>query len=102
VIGFAGGRVQQIPANILLVKDVTVFGFNFGRYMSAGRNDERERHEPEVRGAMEQIFKWYAQGKLRPITSHCFPLRDYRAAMETVLNRKSMGKVVLEMPIARG
>jgi NADPH2:quinone reductase len=99
VIGFAGGRVQQIPANILLVKDVTILGFNFGNYVGWGRIDERRRHEPETRAAMEQIFSWYREGKVRPISSHCFPLREYRAAMETVLSRRSMGKVVLEMPI---
>ena len=41
VIGFAGGRVQQIPANIILVKDVAVLGFNFGSY--TGWNS---RHQP--------------------------------------------------------
>jgi NADPH2:quinone reductase len=102
VIGFAGGRVQQIPANILLVKDVTVLGFNFGNYVGWGRVDERKRHEPAMRAAMEQIFSWYRQGKVQPVSSHRFPLREYRAAMETVLSRRSMGKVVLEMPVARG
>ena len=29
-IGFAGGRIPQIPANILLVKNVTVCGLNMG------------------------------------------------------------------------
>ena len=101
VIGFAGGRIQQIPANILLVKNVTILGFNYGLYAGSGRTDERERYEPEVRTAMDQIFAWYQQGKIRPVTSHQFPLRDYRAAMETVLSRRSMGKVVLEMPAVR-
>ena len=100
VIGFAGGRVQRIPANILLVKDVSVLGFNYGNYIGWGRTDERKRHEPAVRAAMEQIFAWCAEGKVRPVSSHRFPLREYREAMETVLTRRSMGKVVLEMPIA--
>ena len=100
VIGFAGGRVQQIPANILLVKDVAVLGFNFGNYVGWGRVDERKRHEPAMRAAMERIFAWHGEGKIRPLTSHRFPLRDFRAAMETVLNRRSMGKVLLEMPVA--
>jgi NADPH2:quinone reductase len=100
VIGFAAGHIQQIPANILLVKDVSVLGFNFGNYVGWGRVDERKRHEPAMRAAMEQIFTWYRQGKIRPVTSHRFPLRDYRAAMEIVLSRRSMGKVVLEMPVA--
>ncbi len=101
VIGFAGGRVQQIPANILLVKDVTVLGFNFGNYVGWGRIDERKRHEAEMRGAMDHIFTLYREGKIRPISSHRFPLREYRAAMETVLSRRSIGKVVLEMPVVR-
>jgi NADPH2:quinone reductase len=102
VIGFAGGRIQQIPANILLVKDVTIFGFNFGNFIGWGRVDERKRHEPAMRAAMDQIFAWYQQGKVRPVSSHRFPLRAYREAMETVISRRSMGKVMLEMPVARG
>jgi NADPH:quinone reductase len=51
---------------------------------------------------MEQIFAWYRQGKINPVVSHRFPLSEYRDAMETVLNRRSMGKVVLEMPVAHG
>ena len=101
VIGFAGGRIQQIPANILLVKDVAVLGFNFGNYVGWGRVDERKRHEPAMRAAMEQIFIWYHEGKVRPISSHRFPLREFRTAMETVLRRRSMGKVVLEMPVVQ-
>jgi NADPH:quinone reductase len=99
LIGFAGGRVQQIPANILLVKDVAVLGFNYGRYVGWTRVDERRQHENQVRAAMHQMFQWYQQGLLHPVTSHRFPLRDFRQAMETVLARRSTGKVVLEMPI---
>jgi NADPH2:quinone reductase len=102
LIGFAGGRVQQIPANILLVKDVAVFGFNYGKYIGWTRVDERRLHEQAVRAAMRQMFRWYEEGRLHPMTSHRFPLRDFRQAMETVLARRSMGKVVLEMPAVGG
>jgi NADPH:quinone reductase len=98
IIGFAGGRVQQIPANHLLVKDVAALGFNFGNYVGWGRVDERKWHEAKMRAAMCQIFRWYTEGRLKPVTSHRFPLRDYREAMATVLARRSMGKVVLVMP----
>ena len=100
VVGFAGGRVQQIPANILLVKDVTILGFNYGNHTGWGRVDERKRHEPAVRDAFRRMFAWYEEGKLQPTTSHRFPLRDYKLAMETVLTRQSMGKTVLRMPVA--
>lgn len=102
IIGFAGGRVQQIPANHLLVKDVAALGFNYGNWVGWGRVDERKRHEPEVRQAMAQLFAWHGEGKIRPVSSHVFPLRDYAAAMDSVLARKSMGKTVLRMPVADG
>ncbi len=101
VIGFAGGRIQQIPANILLVKDVAVLGFNFGRYTGWTKDtSRRSTHGPEMHAIMERIFGLYRERKIRPVTSHRFPLRHFRDAMETVLTRRSMGKVVLEMPAA--
>jgi NADPH:quinone reductase len=98
VIGFANGRIQQIPANILLVKNVSVLGFNYGKYIGWGLTDERHRHEPKVRTNIETMFRWFQEGKLHPTTSHRFPLREYAAALDTVLARQAIGKVVLEMP----
>ena len=40
-------------------------------------------------------------GTSRPVTSHRFPFRDFATAKDTVQARSSMGKVVLEMPLAR-
>jgi len=100
VIGFANGRIQQIPANILLVKNVAVLGFNYGKYIGWGLTDERHQHEPLVRASMETMFRWFEEGKLRPVTSHRFQLSDYAAALDAVLARQAMGKVVLEMPQA--
>lgn len=100
VIGFAGGRAQQVPGNIILVKDVSVLGFNYGNYIGWGRVDERKRHEPEVRAMFDRLFGWVMEGKLKPTSSHRFPLDQTRRAMETVLARQSMGKVVLAMPVA--
>jgi len=101
VIGFAGGRIQQIPANIILVKDVSVFGFNYGSYTGWTKDtSRRSTHGAAAHGVMEEIFALFRAGKIKPVTSHCFPLRDYRRAMETVIARQSMGKVLLQMPIA--
>ena len=35
-MGFASGTIPQIPANILLVKNVTVIGFYYGYYNGWG------------------------------------------------------------------
>ncbi|HVZ07532.1 NADPH:quinone oxidoreductase family protein [Rhodopila sp.] len=100
IIGFAAGHIQQIPANILLVKNVSAMGFNYGRYIGWGLVDERHRHEPAVRAALATMFRWIEEGKLRPTTSHQFPLTDYVAAMDAVKSRQGIGKVVLRMPAA--
>jgi NADPH2:quinone reductase len=100
VIGFAAGRIQQIPANILLVKNVSVLGFNYGRYIGWGLVDERHQHEAAVRAAFDTMFRWYEEGRLKPTTSHQFPLSDYAAALDAVLARQAIGKVVLRMPAA--
>ena len=102
VIGFANGRIQQIPANILLVKNISVLGFNYGKYTGWGLVDERHQHESRVRAAMDTMFGWFEAGKLHPTTSHRFPLAEYAAAMDAVLARQGIGKIVLEMPRAAG
>lgn len=100
VIGFANGRIQQVPANILLVKTVGVLGLNYGKYVGWGLTDERLLHEPRVRAQFDRLLAWHGERKLRPVSSHRFALQDYRDAMATVLARQSMGKVVLQMPRA--
>ena len=87
VIGFAAGTVQQIPANILLVKNVSAIGFYWGSYRA---------HAPElVAAGYVQLFEWYAAGKLRPHVSHRLDLAEAGAALGLLKSRKSIGKVVL-------
>ena len=101
VIGFANGRIQQIPANILLVKNISVLGFNYGKYTGGGVGDQRHQYAPRGRAAFDTMCRWFEEGKLHPTTSHRFPLSEYATAMDTVLARQAIGKVVLEMPRAQ-
>jgi NADPH2:quinone reductase len=87
VIGFAAGQVQQIPANILLVKNVSAVGFYWGSY--------RTRAPELVASGYAQLFRWYAAGKLKPHVSHRLDLAEAGAALGLLKSRKSTGKVVL-------
>ena len=87
VIGFASGAIPRIPANILLVKNITVVGFTFGAF---GR-----RRADLLAAAFGELFAWYEAGQLHPRVSHTFPLAEAPRALETVLQRRSTGKVVL-------
>jgi NADPH2:quinone reductase len=97
VIGFAGGAIPQIPANLLLVKNIAVLGFNIGMWYGWSVNDERAKHEPEMRAAFEQIFAWYGEGRLNPLVSQVYPLERFADAQDAVLGRRSVGKVVLKI-----
>ena len=97
VIGFAGGSIPQIPANILLVKNISVLGFNIGMWYGWSVNDERAKHEPEMRAAFEEIFAWHKEGRLRPLVSQVYPLAQFAQAQDAVLERRSVGKVVLNI-----
>jgi NADPH2:quinone reductase len=87
VIGFAGGAVPQIPANILLVKNVAALGYNFGSYL---------RNRPElVRESMRKLFAWWQEGALRPLVSKTFDLAEAATALAELRDRRATGKIVL-------
>jgi NADPH2:quinone reductase len=100
MMGFASGAVPSIPANLLLVKDVTVMGFHFGRYTGGGAIDESAVHAPRLRAMMDDLFRWTAAGHLRPVVNACFPLDRYVEAMDTLIERTVPGKVALRIGTA--
>lgn len=86
-LGFASGTVPQIPANILLVKNLTVIGFYWGSYA---------RLKPSVlTDSFKQLFTWFGEGRLKPHVSHELPLAEANTALELLRTRKSTGKVVV-------
>ena len=86
-IGFASGEVPQIPANHMLVKNLTVLGLYWGGYL---------KFAPEVlTQSMTELFQWYAEGKLRPHVSHVLPLDRAAEGLDLLKSRKSTGKVVI-------
>lgn len=96
-IGYASGRIPTVAANILLVKDLTVAGFNFGAYVGWSPVDLREKYEPQMRAMYEKLFGWVLDGTLRPVVSDLFPLERYQEAQGLVMSRRSTGKVLIKM-----
>ena len=89
VIGFASGRIPQIPANIVLVKNIDIIGFYWGSHQT---------RKPELlRQSFAQLFRWFEQGKLKPHVSEKVDLKDAARALDLLRQRKSTGKVVLTM-----
>ncbi|MCC5960871.1 MAG: NADPH:quinone oxidoreductase family protein [Rhodobacteraceae bacterium] len=88
-IGFAGGKVPQFPANILLVKNLTVIGLYWGGYLNFAPTP--------LTDSLREVFDWYAQGRLKPHVSHVLPFDQVFEGFELLRNRKSTGKIVISM-----
>jgi len=89
VIGFASGEIPKIALNLLLLKVVSLVGVFWGAFAKA---------QPQRNAAnLAELFRWYTQGRLRPHVSATFPLERYREALDAVVQRKVVGKVVLVM-----
>lgn len=87
IIGFASGRVPQIPANLTLVKNVDIIGFYWASY---------RRYKPQLMAqSFATLFRWYDEGKLKPHVSERLDLTEVAKAFELLRTRKSTGKVVL-------
>ena len=86
-IGFASGEVPQIPANLLLVKNLSVIGLYWGGYL---------KFAPEVLSqSLQRLFGWFAEGGLRPHISHQLGFDDFPQGLELLRSRKATGKVVV-------
>lgn len=96
-VGFASGDIQSIPANLLLVKNLTVCGLNLGYYFGWSPQDMRYEYEDLMRGLFGQIFDWHQQGRIKPALSHVLPFSQFREALDIVLARQSRGRVALAL-----
>ncbi len=91
IIGFAGGRIPEVKAGYLLVKNISLIGLQ--------SSDYRERTPEVVRKAYEQLFALYEQDKIKPHVMAAYPMKDYLAALHAVKDRKVLGKVVITMRV---
>ena len=86
-IGFAGGTVPQFPANILLVKNLTVIGLYWGAYLDFAPK--------ALTGSLRTLFEWFATGRITPHVSHVVPLEQVSEGLAMLRARKSTGKIVV-------
>lgn len=92
-IGFAGGDIPQIPANLLLVKNITVCGLYMGYY----KIDARAEHAERMRALFAQLGRWWEEKKIRPAIAGRYPLDAVPAAFAQALARANTGHVVIEI-----
>ena len=89
VIGFASGRIPDIPANRLLLKGCSAVGVYWGAF--AARDPAANRRN------FDRLFELYAEGKIDPKIGRTYPLADAARAIEDLENRQIVGKAVIRV-----
>jgi len=89
IIGFASGRIQSVPANLILVKNISITGVVWGA--------QSERDPALVSRHLAELLRWWEAGRLKPLVSKTFPLAEAGAAMQALLSRRHSGRIVLEV-----
>lgn len=88
-IGFASGTVPQVPANLLLVKNITVIGFWWGGYRAFAPH--------LLQDSLATLMRWHAEGRLHPHISHRLTLDRLPEGLELLRSRAATGKVVIDI-----
>jgi len=87
VIGFTAG-IPSIPLNLTLLKSCQIVGVFYGA-MTA--------REPDLANEIaEDLLTWVANGRLRPHISARYGLDGASEALRSLIDRKAIGKVVIE------
>lgn len=89
VVGFASGTIPSLPANLTLLKGASLVGVFWGAFA--------QRQPAENAANFEQLFTWFAEGKVKPLVSQTFPLTDAAGAINALGQRKAVGKVVVQV-----
>ena len=89
------GRIPEIPANILLVKNLTVIGLYWGFYMAWGKSKADAALREKVRILFDELFELYETGKIRAPVDRALPLENFADALSSVEGRDVIGKIVL-------
>jgi NADPH2:quinone reductase len=88
-IGFASGEVPQIPANIVMVKNITIIGFYIGIYRTLNPNI--------LRDCFQRLLEMWSQNIINPHISNVFSLEEANLALDIIEKRKSTGKVIVRV-----
>jgi len=87
VVGFAAGAIPSIRLNLLLLKEASLVGVYWGEFA---------KREPARNAKMiGELMSWLVQGKLRPHVSQVYPLSETPKAIDDLLQRRAIGKLVI-------
>ncbi len=87
VVGFASGTIPSLPANLTLLKGASLVGVFWGSFA--------QRQPQDNAANFQQLFAWFAEGRIKPLVSQTYPLDKAADAINHLGQRKAVGKVVV-------
>jgi NADPH2:quinone reductase len=88
-VGYASGEIPRIPLNLVLLKGITILGFQFIDFAT---------HEPEAfTRNEEELLAMLVDGRATPHIGATFALDDVVDALRLVADGRAIGKVVLQI-----
>jgi NADPH:quinone reductase len=88
VVGFAAGRIPELPVNLALVKEFSLVGVFWGSFT---------RYEPAVYAEnVVELFGWYLDGKIKPVIDAEYSLAEAPIALQRLMDRGVTGKIILK------
>jgi NADPH2:quinone reductase len=89
VVGFTSGEIQQLPANLPLLKGASLVGVFWGSFA--------EREPEQNHQNIQQLVAWSQEGKIKQHIHKIYSLQNAPAALRDLMERKVMGKAVVVM-----
>ncbi|HTO05423.1 MAG TPA: NADPH:quinone oxidoreductase family protein [Myxococcota bacterium] len=89
VVGFVGGPIPKLPANLPLMKGASLVGVDVRQFLLF----EAERGQSHLR----RLLAWVAEGRLTPPVGRRFPLTEFAQAMQFATSGAGSGKTVIEL-----
>ncbi|KAI0031106.1 hypothetical protein K488DRAFT_52741 [Vararia minispora EC-137] len=90
IVGFAGGTIESIPMNLVLLKNISLVGIHWGPY---------QEHDPErKREVWRRLLQLLAENRLPPVLyPTVFTLDTVVDGLAELEARKTFGKVVMRV-----
>jgi NADPH:quinone reductase len=88
VLGFTGGYIPKLPANLPLLKGAALVGVDIRQFSTVFEADAAAAE----RGKISELA---GRGLLRPVVGATYKLADFERALEACTDRNRIGKVVV-------
>jgi len=90
VVGFAGGKIEKTPMNLVLLKNVSIVGLHWGAY---------HLHEPSHDTLVwKDLLALFSSGRINPVIyTEVYPLERLSDGLAALERRETWGKAIIRI-----